>query len=409
MPGVVSQSRAVVASIAAILSLVLAGPASASGGPLSGLTDAVSNVTTGVGQTVDSVGTVVEDVTGAEQSSSSGSQDQPAQPEPAPAPAADTDAAPQPAAPAPTAVTAVTAVTRTVVAETVPAIAATTNRLASAASDTAEPVLGAALGNMRAVTGSAVAATGCRRRRAQRRGPDDGCDRDGARAPGHRRPGRNDFHGDDRARRHSRPARRNRPDDGRERDGARAPGHRCRPRRAGLNDFHGDDRARQLRRRRSSRLLARRARTAPPRRSPGRAPAAASRASPSLPERLRTRLGRPSARARQRSPGAPTVDVLVLPSTQVSETPLITQSGSPPRAGAGDGGTAVPSLAPPTRTAVPSTGSSAAGGAPGFAFVGFAVLAGFFVLAAPALGRRLKLWPALVRPLAFVSPPERPG
>jgi hypothetical protein len=41
--------------------------------------------------------------------------------------------------------------------------------------------------------------------------------------------------------------------------------------------------------------------------------------------------------------------------------------------------------------------------------VGFAVIAGLFALMAPGLGRRLKFWPALVRPLAFVSPPERPG
>ena len=115
MVGVVTQSRAVVASAAKLVGLALARACSGS--------------------------------------------DRAAAPGQEPAPAADTNAAPQPAAPASAAVTAVTAVTREVVAETVPALAATTNQLASAASNAAEPVTGAALGNMRAVTGSAVAAT----------------------------------------------------------------------------------------------------------------------------------------------------------------------------------------------------------------------------------------------------------
>ena len=115
MVGVVTQSRAVVASAAKLVGLALAGACYGS--------------------------------------------DQAAAPGQEPASAADTNAAPQPAAPAPTAVTTVTAVTREAVAETVPALAATTNQPASAAGSTAEPVTGAALGNMRAVTGSAVAAT----------------------------------------------------------------------------------------------------------------------------------------------------------------------------------------------------------------------------------------------------------
>ena len=114
MVGVVTQSRAVVASAAKLVGLALAGACYGS--------------------------------------------DQAAAPGQEPASAADTNAAPQPAAPASAAVTAVTAVTREVVAETVPALAATTNRLAPAASETAGPIIGAALWNMRAVTGSAVAA-----------------------------------------------------------------------------------------------------------------------------------------------------------------------------------------------------------------------------------------------------------
>lgn len=368
MPGVVSQSRAIVASIAAILSLSLVGPASA-GGPLTGLTDVVSKVTTGVDQTVDSVGTVVEGVTGARQQSSSGSQDQAAAPGQKPEPAAETTAAPQPAAPAPTVVSVATAVTRTVVAETVPALAVTTNRLAPAASDTAEPVVGAALGNLRAVTGSAVAATGAAV--AEVGGAalstvatvtepvlpltgtvlgqvDATISTTTTGLVGTV-------------------------------DELLAP-----PRSQGSNG--------------------------PPAPQPGQgsrgvtgepvAPGdAAGSPGPAKPRRTR----------KAAKPQAPAGQVPVAPSTQVSETPPIIHPGSPPRAGARDGGTAVPSLAPPTRTAAPSTGSSSAGGASGFAFVGFAVLAGLFALAAPVLSRRLKLWPALVRPLAFVSPPERPG
>jgi hypothetical protein len=117
----------------------------------------------------------------------------------------------------------------------------------------------------------------------------------------------------------------------------------------------------------------------------------------------------PAERKRKATPPASrAADLVTAPPGALDSTPII-HRGSPPRVGAREGGTAVPSLAPPARSVAPSTGSSSAGGASGFAFVGFAIVAGLFVLAAPGLGRRLKLWPALIRPLAFVSPPERPG
>jgi hypothetical protein len=365
MPGVVIQSRAVVATAAVLVSLALAGPASA-GGPLLGLTDTVSNVTTGLGQTVETVGGAVTDATGAQQASSSGS-DQAAAPGQEPAPAADTNAAPQPAAPAPTAVTAVTAVTREVVAESVPALAATTNQLASAASDAAEPVTGAALGNMRAVTGSAVAATGAAVTQLTGRalatvaavvepvlpaaGPllrqvDDTISTTTAALVGTvdqvlalpRSQGSN--------------------------------GPTLPPLPVGSSD------------------------------GPGGLPGA-------VPPGEAADASAPAERKRKAAPPALQAAVTAPPGA-LDSTPII-HRGSPPRVGARDGGTAVPSLAPPARSASPWTGSSSAGGASGFAFVGFAVVAGLFVLAAPGLGRRLKLWPALIRPLAFVSPPERPG
>jgi hypothetical protein len=117
----------------------------------------------------------------------------------------------------------------------------------------------------------------------------------------------------------------------------------------------------------------------------------------------------PAERKRKTAPPAARIADVAAASPEVLEPTQIIQRGSPPRVGARDGGVAVPSLVPPMRSAAPSTGSSSAGGAPAFAFVGFAVIAGLFALVAPGLGRRLKLWPALIRPLAFVSPPERPG
>jgi len=368
MPGVVSQSRAVVASIAALVSLALAGPASA-GGPLLGLTDTVSDVTTGLGQTVETVGGAVTDVTGAQQASPSGS-DEAAAPGQEPAPAADTNAAPQSAAPAPTAVTGVTAVTRTVVAETVPALAATTDQLASAASNAAEPVTGAALGNMRAVTGSAVAATGAAV--TQVTGPaletvatvtepvlastgallrqvDDTISTTTTGLVGTV-------------------------------EQVLAP-----PRSQGSNGP-----------------------TPPP--PPAQGSGDGSGGLPgAVPPGKAAGTPAPAKRKRKAAPTASQVaDVAAAPPQALDSTSII-HRGSPPRVGARDGGIAVASLAPPMRSTAPSTGSSSAGGAAGFAFVSFVVIAGLFVLAAPSLGRRLKLWPALVRPLAFVSPPERPG
>jgi hypothetical protein len=358
MPGVVSQSRAVVASAAVLVSLAFAGPASA-GGPLLGLTDTVSNVTTGVGQTVETVGGAVTHVTGAQQASPSGS-DQAA----APAPAADTNAAPQPAAPAPTAVKAVTSVTRAVVAETVPALAATTNQLASAASNAAEPVTGAALGNMRAVTGSAVAATGALVTQVT----------------------------------------------GGVLETAATVAEPVLPAAGGLlrqlNDTISttttglvgtvDDVLAPPRSQGSHGSIT------PPAWSsgglPGAVPPGEAADTPAIAKRKRN-AALTAARAADLEGALPQA---------LDSTPII-HRGSPPRVGARDGGTAVPSLSPPMRSTAPSPGSSSAGGASGYAFVGFAVLAGLFALAAPALGRRLKLWPALVRPLAFVSPPERPG
>ena len=369
MPGVVSQSRAIVASIAAIVSLSLVGPASA-GGPLTGLTDVVSNVTTGVDQTVDSVGNTVEVVTGAQQQSSSGS-DEAAEPGQEPVPAADTIAAPQPAAPAPTAVTAVTAVTRTVVAETVPANPATTNRLAPAASDTAEPVIGAVLGNLRAVTGSAVAATGAAVAEVGGAAlstvatvtepvlPVTGTVL--AQVDATISTTTTGLVGTV--------------------DELLAP-----PRSQGSNGL-----------------------------APAPQPEEGAGSGGSVPGDAASSdegagAGGPAKRKRKAaSPTAPVAQVPLVWTAEPLVAPPIISPGSPPRAGAGDGGTAVSSLAPPMRTTAPSTGSSSAGGAAGLAFVGFAVVAGLFALAAPGLGRRLKLWPALVRPLAFVSPPERPG
>lgn len=369
MPGVVSQSRAIVASIAAILSLSLVGPASA-GGPLTGLTDVVSNVTTGVDQTVDSVGNTVEVVTGAPQQSSSGS-DEAAEPGQEPVPAADTSAAPQPAAPAPTVVGVATAVTRTVVAEIVPANPATTNRLAPAASDTAEPVIGAVLGNLRAVTGSAVAATGAAVAEV------GGAALSTVATV-------------------TEPVL---PLTGAVLGQVDATLSTTTTALVGTVDE----------------LLA------PPRSqsSNGVAPApqpeegAGGGALPgeAAPSDEGAGAGSPAKRKRKAaSPTAtPVAQVPLVSTAEPLVAPPIISPGSPPRAGAGDGGTAVPSLAPPMRTTAPSTGSSSAGGAAGLAFVGFAVVAGLLALAAPGLGRRLKLWPALVRPLAFVSPPERPG
>jgi hypothetical protein len=365
MPGVVTQSRAVVASAAALVSLVLAGPASA-GGPLLGLTDTVSNVTTGLGQTVETVGGAVTDVTGAQQSSPSGS-DQAAAPGQEPAPAADTNAAPQPAAPAPTAVTAVTAVTRTVVAETVPALAATTDQLASAASNAAEPVTGAALGNMRAVTGSAVAATGAVLTQVTGRALETVATVTEPVLP--------------------------------------ATGSLLRQ----LDDTISTTTAGLVGT--VDQVLA------PPRSqgsngsTPPPPPAESSDGSGGLPGAVPPGEGAdtpaPAERKRKAAPPASQVaDVAGAPPQALDSTPII-HRGSPPRVGARDGGIAVPSLASLMRSVAPST--SSAGGAPGFAFVGFAVIAGLFALGAPGLGRRLKLWPALIRPLAFVSPPERPG
>jgi hypothetical protein len=362
MPGVVTQSRAVVASAAALVSLVFAGPASA-GGPLLGLTDTVSNVTTGLGQTV---GGAVTDVTGAQQASPSGS-DQAAAPGQEPAPAADTNAAPQPAAPAPTAVTTVTAVTREVVAETVPALAATTNQLASAASNAAEPVTGAALGNMRAVTGSAVAATGAVVTQVT--------DRALATVATVTEP--------------VLPA-------------------------TGALLRQVDDTISMT----TTGLVGTVDQVIAPPRSQGSdgpaptpPPAESSDGSGGLPGAVPpgevADTPAPAERKRKAAlPASQIAHVAAAPPRALDSTPII-QRGSPPRVGAREGGIAVPSLAPATRTVAPST--SSAGGAPGFAFVGFAVVAGLFALAAPGLGRRLKLWPALVRPLAFVSPPERPG
>ena len=366
MPGVVSQSRAVVASAAALVSLALAGPASA-GGPLLGLTDTVSNVTTGLGQTVETVGSAVTDVTGAQQTSPSGS-DQAAAPGQEPAPAADPNAAPQPAAPAPAA-TPVAAVTRAVVAVSVPALAATTNQLASAASNAAEPVTGAALGNMRAVTGSAVAATGAAVTQVTGRAL--------AMVAAVTEP--------------VLPA-----------TGAllRQVDNTISTTTTGLVGT-------------VNQVLA------PPQSqgSPGPAPSApfaggSGDGSGGLPGAVPPGEADTPAPAKRKRKAAPpeaqVTDVLAAPPQLLDSTPII-HRGFPPRVGARDGVVVASSLAPPMRSAAPSTGSSFAGGAPGFAFVGFAVIAGLFALAAPGLGRRLKLWPALIRPLAFVSPPERPG
>jgi hypothetical protein len=368
MPGVVSQSRAVVASAAALVSLALAGPASA-GGPLLGLTDTVTNVTTGVGQTVEAVGGAVTDVTGAQQASPSGSN-QAAAPEPAPAskpapaPAAETNAAPQPAAPAPTAVTAVTSVTRAVVAETVPALAATTNQLASAASNAAEPVTGAALGNMRAVTGSAVAATGALVTQVT----------------------------------------------GRALATVATVTEPVLPATGAILAHVGETISTT-----TTGLVGTVDEVLAPPRSPGsQGPAAppdwsSGGGSGAAPPGAAADTPAPAKRKRKAAPPVARIPDLVVALPQALDSSPIIHRGSPPRVGVRDGGTAVPSLAPLTRDAAPSKGSSSAGGASGFAFVGFAVIAGLFALAAPGLGRRLKLWPALVRPLAFVSPPERPG
>jgi len=259
--------------------------------------------------------------------------------------------------------------------ETVPAIAATTNRLASAASDTAEPVIGAALGNMRAVTGSAVAATGS----ALAATDAAVAELSGAALTT--------------VANVTEPVL---PVTGAVLGGLDATISTATTGLVGTVD----ELLAPLRSQGSN---------GPAAPQPGQGTGGGVTGEPVSPGETADTPG-PAKRTRQAAKSqAPTVDVLVAPSTQVFETLPIIHPGSPPRAGAGDGGTAVPSRAPPMRTAVPSVGSSAAGGAPGFAFLGFAILAGFFVLAAPALGRRLKLWPALVRPLAFVSPPERPG
>jgi hypothetical protein len=73
----------------------------------------------------------------------------------------------------------------------------------------------------------------------------------------------------------------------------------------------------------------------------------------------------------------------------------------------GSGSSAAPPARP--RDAVPVGSSSAAGGSGSAFFTGFAAVALLVALAAPGLGRRLKLRPALIRPPLFVSPPERPG
>jgi hypothetical protein len=393
MPGVVSQSRAVVASAAVLVSLAFAGSASA-GGPLLGLTDTVSNVTTGLGQTVETVGGTVTDVTGAQQASPSGS-DQAAAPGQEPAPAADTNAAPQPAAPAPTAVTAVTAVTRKVVAETVPALAATTNQLASAASNAAEPVTGAALGNMRAVTGSAVAATGAAVTQVTGRAlatvvavTEPVLSTTGAAVT---------------------------QVTGRALATVATVTEPLLPATGALLRQVDDTISTT-----TTGLVGTVNQVLAPSHSQGSngptppPPAGSSgEGSGGLPGAVPPgdAADTPAPARRKRKAGVPAsqvAGVIAAPPQALDSTPII-HRGSPPRVGARDGGIAVPSLAPPMRSAAPSTGSSFAGGASGFAFVAFAVIAGLFVLAAPGLGRRLKLWPALVRPLAFVSPPERPG
>lgn len=365
MPGVVHQSRAVVATAAALVSLALAGPASA-GGPLLGLTDTVSNVTTGLGQTVETVGVAVTDVAGAEQASPSGSDQAPAGQEPAPA--ADTNAAPQPAAPAPTTVTAVTSVTRVVVAETVPAVADTTNQLASAAVDAAEPVTDAALGNLGAVAGSAVEATGA--------AVTQGTGRALATIATVTEPVLLST-------------------------GALL---------GQVNDTISatttglvgtvDEVLAPLRSQGSSGPT-------PP--QPGESSGGWTGSVPGAAPPDEAADAPASAEPRKAAPPRSQLAVAMVARPPGLDSPPIIFGGSPPRFGARDGGFAVPSLAPPTRSTAPSTGSSSAGGASGFVFIGFAVIAGLFVLAAPGLGRRLTLWPALVRPLAFVSPPERPG
>jgi hypothetical protein len=360
MPGVNFYSRVVLASTATILSLALAGPASA-GGPLSGLTQTVSDATTGLGQTVETVGSAVQGVTGAQQAPSSG-PDKAAAPVQEEAPAADANAAPQPAAPAPTAVNAVTAVARTVVAETVPALAATANRVVPAASDTAGPVVGEALGNVRAVAGSAVAATGAAVTQVANRTlatvatvtepvlPVTGALLDQV-------------------------------------------GATLSTANSGLVASVGE-------------LVA------PPRSQGSNGPAPPSGGGTgAAPGAVPPGQGAddPAASKRKRKaagPGTPAAEWVVSP-LALDDTSSLTAPGSP-RVGARDGN-AVPSLAPLTRRVASSTGSSSAGATPGFAFAAFAVIAGLFALAAPGLGRRLKLWPALVRPLAFVSPPDRPG
>lgn len=369
MPSAAMNNRAAVASAAVILSLAFAGPASASG-PLSGLTDTVSSVTTGLDQTVELVGGTVETVTGGALPAPPSEPAQAAQPEQEAEPAAPVAAEPQPAAPAPAEVAPVKAVTQAVGGVVKTAVTATTS-LTSAASKTAEPVLGAALGDERADTGSAVVA----------------------------------------------------------------------PALAAVADVTGEvlgtvTRVTEPVLPLTGAVLGQVGETVstattgvvasvdelltPPSSQAAPAPGSGSQggSGPSVPSpgpaSPETASPQPTqrageTRAKRPRPAAPSSDFSAPAGPELAARPGVTSPAATPRVGTADGDRHGSSLAPPVRTAVHSAGTSAAGSSTGLFFAGFAVLAGLFVLAAPALGRRLKLWPALVRPLAFVSPPERPG